>query len=327
MNTFANVIGHEEIVTHLQSAIRMNKISHAYIFAGEDGIGKNFVADIFAATLQCDAKGENPCGTCKSCLQMLSGNQPDIKRVMHEKSVIGVDDIRLQLNNDIKVKPYVSPYKIYLIDEAEKMTEQAQNALLKTIEEPPSYAVVILLTNNLNAFLPTILSRCVTLNFKSVSTKEIERYLMYEAKIPDYQAQISAAFACGNLGKALKYASSETFTQLKADIIHLMRNITDIDISSIGEAVKYLSENKDQINDCLDLMMLWYRDILMFKATKDVNLLLYKDEFQEISKQATVTDFEHLNQIMDSFSTVKSRLNANVNFDMAMELLLLKMSE
>ncbi len=327
MNTFVNVIGHEEITNHLQSAIRMGKISHAYIFAGEDGIGKNFMADIFAATIQCEANQENPCGTCKSCHQAISGNQPDIKRVTHEKSGIGVDDIRLQINADIGVKPYASPYKIYIVDEAEKMTEQAQNALLKTIEEPPEYAVIILLTNNVNAFLPTILSRCVILNFKSVETKEIESYLMNEAKIPDYQAKISAAFACGNLGKALKYASSESFMQLKSDIIHLMKNMNETDITVIADAVKYFAENKSQINDCLDLMMLWYRDVLMFKATKDANLLLYQDELQDIKRQAEVIDFEHLNHIMESFSTVKSRLNANVNYDMAMELLLLSMSE
>lgn len=327
MNSFSNVIGHEEIVEHLQSAIKMGKISHAYIFAGEDGIGKNFVADIFAATIQCEAKQDNPCGVCKSCHQAMSGNQPDIKRVTHEKSGIGVDDIRVQVNTDIGVKPYASPYKIYIVDEAEKMTEQAQNALLKTIEEPPEYAVIILLTNNLNAFLQTILSRCVILNFKSVDTKEIESYLMKNAKIPDYQAQISAAFACGNLGKALKYASSESFMQLKSDIIHLMKNRNEMDITAIAEGVKYLSENKAQINDCLDLMMLWFRDVLMFKATKNANLLLYKDELQNIQRQAELMDFEHLNHIMDAFSTVKSRLNANVNYDMAMELLLLSMSE
>ncbi len=327
MNTFVNVIGHEEIKNHLQSSIQMGKISHAYIFAGEDGIGKNFVADIFAATIQCEAKKENPCGICKSCHQAASGNQPDIKRVTHEKSGIGVDDIRLQINADIGVKPYASPYKIYIVDEAEKMTEQAQNALLKTIEEPPEYAVIILLTNNVNAFLPTILSRCVILNFKSVEVKEIESYLMNQAKIPDYQAKISAAFACGNLGKALKYASSESFMQLKSDIIHLMKNMKETDITVIVDAVKYFAENKSQINDCLDLMMLWYRDVLMFKATKDANVLLYQDELQDISRQAELIDFEHLNHIMDAFSTVKSRLNANVNYDMAMELLLLSMSE
>jgi DNA polymerase-3 subunit delta' len=206
------------------------------------------------------------------------------------------------------------------------MTEQAQNALLKTIEEPPEYAVIILLTNNLSAFLPTILSRCVLLNFKTLGKDEIKRYLMENIRIPDYQADISSAFACGNLGKAVKYASSEAFMQLKLNVIHLMKNIKEMDISEISDAVKYFSDNKAQIEDCLDLMMLWYRDVLVFKATKDANHLLYKEELQDIKNLAKVSSFEYLERIMNSFSTVKSRLKANVNFDVAMELLLINMN-
>ncbi|MDE7299609.1 MAG: AAA family ATPase, partial [Lachnospiraceae bacterium] len=162
MNTFKDVIGRENVTEHLKNAIRLNKVSHAYIFCGEDGIGKNFIADIFAAALQCNEYSGEPCCQCKSCRQAEGGNHPDIIRVLHEKATLGVDDIRTQLNNDIAVKPYSGRYKIYIIDEAEKMTEAAQNALLKTIEEPPEYAVILLLTNNIDAFLPTILSRCVT---------------------------------------------------------------------------------------------------------------------------------------------------------------------
>lgn len=327
MNTFADVIGHEDIVEHLKSAIRMKKISHAYIFAGEDGMGKNFVADIFAAAIQCESSQDEPCTHCKSCLQAATNNHPDIKRITHEKASISVDDIRLQLNNDIGIKPYSSPYKIYMIDEAEKMTEAAQNALLKTIEEPPEYAVIILLTNQVNAFLQTILSRCVTLEFKVVDQNEIKKYLMEKIKIPDYQADISATFASGNLGKAVKYASSDVFMQLKADVIKLMKKIQEIDAGKAAEAVKYFAENKSQMNDCFDLMLLWFRDVLMFKATKDANLIVYKEELQDIQKQANQYNFEQLDHIIEAFSTVKSRLNANVNFDVAVELLLLTMSE
>ncbi|WP_312372625.1 DNA polymerase III subunit delta' [Lachnoclostridium sp.] len=327
MNTFKDVIGHEEIVNHLQNAMKTNKVSHAYIFQGEDGIGKNFVANIFAAALLCNEHGINPCTKCKSCLQAVSANQPDIRKITHEKASIGVDDIRLQLNNDIAIKPYVGPYKIYIIDEAEKMTEQAQNALLKTIEEPPGYAIILLLTNNSNSFLPTILSRCVLLNFKAVDKNRIKQYLVDEEHIVDYQAQISASFSGGNLGKAIKYATSERFVKMKEDIIHLMNNMEGMDLGDIAEAVKYFSENKGDILDCLDLMLLWYRDILMFKATQDGNLLVYKEEVSTIKKQAKLSSFEGLEHIIQAFSTVKDRLNANVNFEVAMELLLLSMKE
>ena len=138
---------------------------------------------------------------CHSCKQAINRNQPDILYLQHEKpNTISVDDIRSQINNDIVVKPYSSPYKVYIVDEAEKMNAQAQNALLKTIEEPPAYAVILLLTNNAETFLPTILSRCVRLDIKVVADNKIKKYLMEKYEIPDYKAEVCVAFAQGNVG-------------------------------------------------------------------------------------------------------------------------------
>lgn len=325
MLTFSNVIGHESIIEHMQNAIRIGKISHAYILNGEDGAGKKLLATIFASTLQCETKGVNPCGVCKACIQASSGNHPDIKYITHEKASISVDDVRTQLNNDIQIKPYTGPYKIYIIDEAEKMTEQAQNALLKTIEEPPEYAVILLLTNNINIFLQTILSRCVVLNVKAIDKNSIKTYLMEQIKVPDYQAELSATFAGGNLGKAIQYASSENFLEMKSNVIRLMKYIDEYELNEVMEALKNFSENKTNINEYLDLMLLWYRDVLMFKATKNANLVLYKDEIQDIKRQASLKSFEAIENIIKAFDETKKRLLANVNFEIAMELLLLAM--
>ena len=162
MQGFQKVVGHQEIITHLQNAISMNKVSHAYLFGGESGSGKKMMASLFAMTLQCEKHGVEPCMECPSCKKAQSQNHPDIIYVKHEKpNTISIDEIREQLINDVMIKPYSSPYKIYIIDEAQKLTLQAQNALLKTIEEPPAYAVVMLLADNPDALLPTISSRCV----------------------------------------------------------------------------------------------------------------------------------------------------------------------
>ena len=180
MAGFKDIIGHEQIIEHLQNAIKMDKISHAYILNGPDKSGKKMLAEAFAQTLQCEQHGIEPCMECHSCKQAVNHNQPDIIYVTHEKpNTLSVADIRSQLVNDVDVKPYSSRYKIYIVDEAEKMNQQAQNALLKTIEEPPAYAVIILLTTNADAFLPTILSRCVVLNLKVVSDDKIKKYLTY----------------------------------------------------------------------------------------------------------------------------------------------------
>ena len=149
----------------------------------------------------------------------MSGNQPDIIYVSHEKpNTISVDDIRTQVNNDVAIKPYSSRYKVYIINEAEKMTPQAQNAILKTLEEPPEYAVILLLVSNVNTLLPTILSRCVLLNMKPVRDALVKKYLMEEMQVPDYKADVCVAFARGNVGKAKALASSEEF---ELSLIHI----------------------------------------------------------------------------------------------------------
>lgn len=327
MKDFGQVIGHSEVIEHLQKGIQENKVSHAYIIAGEKGSGKRLLANIFASTLQCEKGSIQPCGTCKSCMQVEGGNQPDIIYVTHEKASLGVDDIRQQVNNDVAIKPYSSVRKIYIIPDGEKMTEQAQNALLKTIEEPPEYAVFLLLTENVNTFLPTILSRCVTLQLKPVDAKLIKKFLMERMQIPDYLAELSAAFSQGNVGKAIRYASSEEFIEMKRDTIHVLTHVDDMKNYEIMQFIKKMAENKGDVEDYLDLMLLWYRDVLMFKVTQDTNGLLFADEISSIRKQAQSKQYEGIEAIIQAIEKAKVRLKANVNFDTAMELMIFVMKE
>ena len=169
MSGFKDVVGHTEIIQYIKNAVSQNKVSHAYILNGERGSGKKMLAKLFAQTLQCEKGGEEPCYECHSCRQAIGNNHPDIIRVSHEKpNTISVDDIRVQINEDIQIKPYSSKYKIYIVPDADMMTVQAQNALLKTIEEPPAYAVIFLLTENAQSLLPTICSRCVMLKLSNI---------------------------------------------------------------------------------------------------------------------------------------------------------------
>lgn len=327
MAGFEQVIGHESIIEHLKAVIQQDKVSHAYILCGEKGSGKKLLANIFAKTLQCEAKEGAPCGVCKCCIQAESGNHPDIISVTHEKASLGVDDIRIQINNDIMVKPYQSRYKIYIIPDGDKMTEQAQNALLKTIEEPPSYAIILLLTDNLSKFLPTILSRCVTLQLKAVQPKKIKDYLMRTLNVPDYLAELSANFSQGNVGKAIRYASSERFITIKEETLHLLKYIDDMEVYEVMESIKAMAEHKTEINDYLDLMLLWYRDVLMFKVTNNPNVLLFAAEIKYITKQAASKEYETIEKIIKAMEKAKVRLKANVNFDVVMELMLLTLKE
>lgn len=328
MAGFQDILGHEQIIEHLQNAIKTDKVSHAYILDGPDMSGKKMIADAFSMTLECEKKGTEPCMECHSCKQALGKNQPDIIYLQHEKpNTISVDDIRSQINNDIGVKPYSSPYKVYIVDEAEKMNVQAQNALLKTIEEPPAYAVILLLTNNAEIFLPTILSRCVRLSLKAVPDEKIKAYLMKNYGVPDYKADVCVAFAQGNVGKAIELAESEDFNEIKNSALQLIKRLDDIELYEMTEAVKQISNYKLKINDYFDLIMIWYRDVLLYKATADVNKLIFKEEVYEIKKEASRSSYGGIENILEALEKAKIRLNANVNFDLVIELLLLTIKE
>lgn len=329
MSRFVDIVGQEQLKEHLENALTTNKVSHAYIINGERSAGKEFIAKTFAMALQCENRqGIEPCQECHSCRQALSGNHPDIIFITHEKpNTISVDDIRSQINGDVAIKPYSSPRKIYIMNEGEKMTVQAQNALLKTLEEPPEYAVILILTTNANSLLPTILSRCVVLNMKPVRDEQIKRFLMESMEVPSYKADICTAFARGNVGKARMLAKSEEFDKVKDEAITLLKYIGEMEINEIVAAIKKINEYKFDVNDYLDILSIWYRDVLMFKATHDANNLIFREEIQYIRRVADRSTYEGIEQVIDALEKSKQRLNANVNFDLTMELLLLTIKE
>lgn len=328
MAGFSDIIGQDAIKEHLQTAIRVGKVSHAYIINGERSAGKEFIAKLFAMTLQCERGGDEPCNQCRSCKQALSENQPDIIRLVHEKpNTISVEDIRAQINNDIGIKPYSSPYKIYIISEGEKMTVQAQNALLKTLEEPPEYGIILILTSSLETLLPTIQSRCVVLNVRPVADEQVKKYLMETMQVPDYKAEVCTAFARGNIGRAKLLASSEEFDKVKEEALALLKNINQMEISEIVAAIKKITEYQFDVSDYLDILAIWYRDVLLFKAMNDANHLIFRQEIQYIKKVADRSSYEGIERVLEALDKAKVRLAANVNFDLTMELLLLTIQE
>ena len=345
------ILGQNHILKHFENAIKMNKISHAYIINGEEGSGKMPLAVHFAKALQCkennpDSEDDNlqfdflkeeagvekkitgiACGECRSCKQTDSGNHPDIKYVTHEKAGIGVDEIREQINDDIDIKPYSSRYKIYIVPDSEKMTVQAQNALLKTIEEPPEYAIIILLTTNADTFLPTILSRCVLLNIKPVKEETIKNQLMSEYDIGDYEAKVAAAFSGGNPGKAVKLATSDDFKELKQQVAGTLIALEKGGMDVIAQTVKTAAEFKKQIEEYFSLLRIWFRDMLMYKATGSDDKLIFQDDYMTIEKLSENCSYYDIDIILKSIDQAEGRIHSNVNFDATIEVLFLAIKE
>ncbi len=328
MANFADIIGHEEVLRHFKMSIEKGKVSHAYILNGEKGTGKKLVASVVAKALQCESGEADACDTCHSCVQAESGNQPDIIWVGHEKpGVISVDEVREQINRDIIVKPYSSRYKIYIIPDAHLLNPQAQNALLKTIEEPPEYAILFLLTDNIEKMLPTIVSRCVGLNMKPLREVDMIRYMTSQLGVSEDTAYFCERFAFGNLGKAVRLAKSENYQEIKDTTIRLLRQIYDMDMEDILASTKKLADYQLEMQDLMDIMQMWYRDVLMFKITNSTNQLVFRDEYAAMKQQSAKISYEGIDNVIKALDKMKIRLEANVNFAVAMELLLLTIKE
>lgn len=324
MYGFKEIIGHKNVIEHIQNAIKYNKVSHSYIIEGEKGIGKKLIANSLAKTLQCEAKDVDSCNKCSSCKMFESSNHPDIKYVeTSKKNGLGVDDIREQLNKDINIKPYKYPYKIYIINDADTMTIQAQNALLKTIEEPPSYAIIILIAENKNRFLQTIISRCVLIPLRPLSNEDIDDYLIYKVQIPDYQASVYSAFSRGNIGKAKELAQSSEFIQMRDHVIEIVNIlIKDNDFEIMG-MYSIFEEYKDEIDIFIDLIISWLRDLLIVKEINNESYLINKDKYKTILKQGQHLSYNRICVLIDNILHLKKQLKVNVNYQLSIEMMLL----
>ena len=325
---FHDIIGHEEIIKHLKNAIQSGKVSHSYLLSGEAGSGKKMIARSFAAALQCEKGGAEACLVCDSCKKAIGNNHPDIIYVKHEKpNVITVDEVREQVIHDAIIRPYYSKYKIYIIPDAELLNVQAQNALLKTIEEPPEYVVIMLLVKNADVLLPTILSRCVRLDLKVVDDSVVKKYLMEHLHIPDYQAEVDASFAHGNIGKAKEAATSQEFSDMTEKALRLLKYSGEMEVFELTEQIKSFASDKSKIEDYLDVFQFWFRDVLMFKAVREIDNLVFKQEINFIREQARERSYENLENILEEIDKTKVRLRANVNLELALELLFLTIRE
>lgn len=328
MYTFEEIVGNEHIIKNLQSAVSNNKVSHAYIIDGIEGSGKMLLANTFAKTLQCEKGGNTPCNECISCHTFDSGNNPDIIYVVPTKTkALGIEDIRNQMVNILNIKPYKNKYKIFIIDNADTMTVQAQNAILKTIEEPPSYSVFILLSTNFSSFLPTVLSRCILIKLRPLSEEVIKKYIKDNLNVEEEKAGVYSAFALGSIGKAKKLIKSEEFGIKRQKIMEALNAIKKSDDIEIFELAKSFEDYKEEINEALDICFVWYRDLLMLKIFEDKRYIIEQDKYSELNLKAGEFESSQLFKILDIIENTRQRLDKNVNFQLALEIMFLKIKE
>lgn len=245
---YKDIIGNDLVVEALKKACRNNKISHFYIFEGQEGLGKRSVAGVFAKTLLCEEKGLEPCNSCNSCHKFDIKNHPDFKELYPEKDIIKksqVDDLIKFINSS----PFESEKKLIIIDEADLMNKEGQNALLKSLEEPPKYIHIILVTSDSQNLLPTIHSRGQSIRFYPIETQRIEDYLCNRLEIKKDLAVFLSKLSNGSLGKAITLSKSEDFFTRRDWALDLIDGLTRKEGFRIFSAVDYFNSNKDLTQD------------------------------------------------------------------------------
>ena len=291
MGAFDQITGQNRAISILKRAILADRVSHAWLFCGPSASQMQALALAFAATLQCTQRPletADACMQCRSCRQAADGNHPDILIWKHEKAkTFSIDEVR-SLVADISIRPYESSRKIYIVPDAHLMRTEAQNALLKTLEEPPEYVVLILLSPSADAMLETVRSRCQMVELSAGET-EYPPLLLKDAE-------------------------------------DILIHIHSWNLPQIKTAVKTLAQYKDQADLVLALFTSWYRDILYFKASANPEGVLVKEHLSKIQNSAQIMSFEDIQHVLNGIRDAGLRLKANVNYDVTMELLLLTMA-
>jgi len=333
MPFFRELIGQGRSIRILQSFIRNKALPQALLFEGDEGIGKRKTAEIFAQALFCrlakavkDSKDEEiePCGHCLTCRKMQDGNHPGYSVVEPEGPSIKIDQIRA-LQSQIVIKPFDGPKKIVLIDPAEKMNDAAANSLLKTLEEPPPYAIIILISARASALRPTLLSRCQKITFQPLSLSHVISILMEKKGWTMSEARLVAAFANGRLGEAFGL-EVETARALDEDRHRLVAD------GDLFQAAADFGKDAEGFDAALSYLFNWFRDLLVIKSLPgishlDPSMLLYSWRYEETKRWAAAMDSDEILNILNMLQALHHAQSRNVNRQLSLETLLLNLQE
>ena len=325
MYTFEEIRGNTPLVEQLRRSAASGRSSHAYLFLGGAGAGKRLIANTFAKALQCEGE-KRPCDSCKSCHAFNHGNHPDVIYFQPLKSgkTYTIEDVREQLLETVDLKPFQYEKKIYIIEKADTLNIQSQNALLKTLEEPPAHAVFLLLAERAEAFLPTILSRVVVMKIRPLSAETIADYLMQAGHLAE-ESHILSAYAQGRIGQALELVEDEGFREMRQDILGKLEALPSM---SEGDAYLLAKDLEGYKNDLrfLDIMELWYRDLLTAKSLREEGYLIQRDKKDAIFRAAK-EPAALLAKKAAAVRTARMRLAQTANFRLTMEVMLMDLKE
>ncbi len=319
----------------LRAAARGGRVSHAYLFAGPAGVGRRSAALAFAQLLNCQQPDGDACGRCPSCDAIAAGRHPDVRVVDVSRGMvldpddptrtgIGIRQI-LALRRDVVYPPYQGRWKVYILADAETLTPEAANSLLKVLEEPPPRVVIILIAESTVPLPPTVVSRCQLVRFALIPLSAVEQALLRRGLRAE-DARFAAILSGGQLGRALQWATSEEARQRREKILDLLERIERADPLEILDAAEELARDKDALADLLEIALFWYRDLLVWQQTRSDRHLANADRRERIAAAAASTPPAVLASRLDAVRDAQDALRRNVHPRLLLETLLMRLA-
>ncbi|WP_339060708.1 DNA polymerase III subunit delta' [Tepidibacillus marianensis] len=324
--SFNQVIGQQRITEQLTKSIQNQRVSHAYIFTGPKGVGKLRMALEVAKALNCEVNTGDACDHCLHCRRIDHHNHPDVIWVKPDKQSITIDQIR-QLQQEFHYKAMDSKQKVYIIEQAETMTPVAANSLLKFIEEPHPSVTIILLAENLHVLLSTIRSRCQVLYFSSFNPNNLVKILQGEGLLE--QEILIAAHLTNDQNEVREMVKSEVFAQMKSLMLQWIKELfskSSQALLMIQERILKNEEIKAQLPRFLDLLIIWYRDILNIKLNRQ-DVIVFKEYIDLLENQGLELNEDQLLKNIEQILETKRRIASHVQPQLALEQLALLLQE
>ncbi len=322
--SFNKVIGHDKTCAYFQELIKKETLPHAIMLEGKVGVGKTTLGNALSSAILCETETGDACGICRSCLKMSHHNHPDFMIIEPEGTQIKNAQIEL-FQEFISIKPYDGYYKVVIIKDADKMNASSQNRILKTLEEPPLHIVIIMLTTNSEALLPTVLSRCQIIKLNGLNQDIIFKYI--QSNFDSNEADIIAKLADGSIGKAIDYLTSEGFKAIQDHTEQILNAIHMKEKAKLLEQLSYFNSEKENIQKILDYMILWYRDILLFKQAKAKHLLIHSKSLDIIKKLSRNLSLSKIIKNIEVIELTKRKLRQHGHFELTTEVMLIQLLE
>ncbi len=325
--SFSDILGQEKAIAVLQNALRHDRVPQAYVFSGYDGVGKKFSAVTLAKALNCREREDDSCDRCGSCHKIDGGNHPDVRIIEPDGQFIKIDQVR-GLQKDAGYKAFEGKKKVYIIDHAEAMRSETANALLKTLEEPSSDCVIILVTANVYALLATVISRCQFVRFVSLGVRTLAEFLVRQKDLDPDRARLIASLSEGCPGRALSMDAADALKK-RDSVERLFQTISSglQDVRILFTQVEMFMENKHGIQEFLDIMLVWYRDMYILREQGDGNLVANSDAIARLRQIAGRLSARQIRRLFDIVYQTKRNILRNANFQLTLEIMLISLTE